>query len=127
MNRQASIVARVVGLALASSAIMVSGCTTGGGAPLDTRPADVAAAQRGEALAQQACGSCHGLGLTGESHWVSAPAFREMHFDYNAISYQRRMSQLHMRQISMPPEELDLDQVGDIGAYIHSLKRQSHR
>jgi len=85
------------------------------------------AAERGETLAKQSCGSCHGIGLTGESNWAGAPAFRDMRVDYNAISYERRMAQLHQGHVRMPPAEISLDDVLDIRAYVRSLRRASKR
>ena len=68
------------------------------------------------------------MGLTGQSAWEGAPAFRDMRIDYNAISYERRMGRAHMTQDKMPPEEISLDDVLDIRAYARSLRpsRGSH-
>jgi hypothetical protein len=67
------------------------------------------------------------LGLTGASSFPGAPAFRDMRFDYNAISYERSMAQMHQGRVSMPPAEISLQQVGDIGAYVRSLKQAQQR
>jgi mono/diheme cytochrome c family protein len=84
---------------------------------------NAAAAVRGEVLARAHCGSCHALGLSGESSFSGAPAFREMRYDYNAISYDRRMGQLHRGGAGMPPPDVDLAGLADIGAYVRSLKQ----
>jgi mono/diheme cytochrome c family protein len=99
------------------------GCAGGPDQPGSQQPNAQDAAVRGEALAGQACGSCHGMGLTGESHAAGAAPFRDMRFDMNAISYQRRLAQLHMGRVSMPPAEIGLDEVQDIRAYARSLRR----
>ena len=88
--------------------------------------ADPAAIAQGAALAGQACGACHGLGQNGVSGWAGAPPFRAMRYDYNAISYRRRMTQMHLGHDTMPPAELSLEEVGDIGAYVRSLKQAGH-
>ena len=84
---------------------------------------DAAAAARGEALAQAQCGAWHALGLTGASTFAGAPAFRNMRFDYNAISYDRRVGQLHGAHTHMPPSDLDPSGLADVGAYVRSLRR----
>jgi len=92
--------------------------------PYGTDPGAVA---RGAALAENDCGSCHGLGLSGESHFPGALPFRDLRFDYNAISYARATSQWHVGLAGMPPAEISLEDVGYIGAYVRSLKRHSAR
>jgi mono/diheme cytochrome c family protein len=108
-------------VAAAGAAIALSGCASASYGPLGS---DVAAAARGEALAQRACGRCHGLGLA-ESRFPGAPAFRDMHFDYNAISYQRRLAELHAGYAGMPPAELSLGELAEIGAYVRALQHPS--
>ena len=88
--------------------------------PYGTEPAAVA---RGEALAETDCGSCHGLGPSGVSRFPGAPPFRDLRFDYNAISYARATSQWHVGLAGMPSAEVSLDDVAYIGAYIRSLKQ----
>lgn len=105
----------------------VVACGFAGGSDAAESAAGAAAVARGEALAEQACSSCHGMGLTGESHWAKAPAFRDMRIDYNAISYERRMAQMHVGRVRMPPAEISLDDVRDIGAYVRSLNRARKR
>jgi mono/diheme cytochrome c family protein len=103
-------------LAAVGVAASISGCASGRG----DRAAAVA---RGEALATRACGNCHGLGPAGVSSFPGAPAFRDMRFDYDAISYERSMAAWHLGHVDMPPAEISLDDVRDIGAYVRSLER----
>ncbi len=91
--------------------------------PFGTEPAAVA---RGEALAKRSCGGCHALGPTGASNFEGAPPFRDMRYDYNAISAARQTSQWHASFAGMPPETLSLKEIGYIGAYVRSL-RQARR
>lgn len=117
------------GLAVIAMGAWMAGCAggLGGTGPSRGDAADAASAARGEVLAQRACASCHGMGLTGASSWLTAQPFRDMTFDYNAISYERRMAQLHQGHVSMPPAEISLADVRDIGAYVRSLKQAARR
>ena len=109
---------------IAGAGALICGCAGGLEGPYGTNPAAVA---RGEALAQQFCGSCHGLGLAGVSNAAGAPPFRAMRFDYNAISYERSLADWHLGRIHMPPAQMSLEDVGAIGAYVRSLKRAGGR
>ncbi|MDR3513448.1 MAG: cytochrome c [Caulobacteraceae bacterium] len=112
-------------LAVAGLAATVAGCAASGmEGPYGTDPVAVA---RGEALAQQQCASCHGLGLTDASQFPGAVAFRDMRFDYNAISYERSVTQAHQGRTGMPPAQLSLEDIGDIGAYVRSLRQARRR
>jgi cytochrome c len=86
-----------------------------------------AAAARGEALARASCASCHAMGLTDRSPWALAPAFRDMRIDYNAIAYERRMAQMHVGRVRMPPADISLDDVLDIREYVRSLRKARAR
>lgn len=107
-------------LAVAGGLLLLAACAEGGGPGGETHAAAVA---RGEALAGRACGSCHGMGREGASHFAGAQPFRDMKLDLNAISYERRMAQMHQGRVSMPPADISLDDVRDIDAYVRSLKR----
>ena len=109
-----------VGLATAFAGMALFGCVGAREGPFVGDPSAIA---RGRALAEQVCGACHGLGLTGASSYVGAPPFRALHYDYDAISYQRSMGTWHGGQAGMPPSDLTGQQIGDIGAYIHSLRQ----
>lgn len=97
----------------------VSGCASGSEGSSETNAAAVA---RGEALAQRACSSCHGMGPTGASARAEAPPFRDLRFDLNAISNERSLAKMHQGRVSMPPAEISLEDVRDIGAYAASLR-----
>ena len=102
-------------------AAFTAGCAaTSFEGPYGVQPAAVA---RGEALAEQRCGSCHALGPTASSSFEGAPPFRDMRFNYNAISYARATSQWHSGLGIMPPETLSDQEIGYIGAYVRSLRQ----
>lgn len=119
--------ARQVSRGLLAASLIAACVVFASGAARSAPPAgkESEAALRGERLALRACASCHGVGLTGESSWEGAPPFRNMRIDYNAISYARRMEQLHQGHVRMPPSEISLDDVRDIRAYARSLRRAS--
>lgn len=83
---------------------------------------NVAAVARGEASAERHCGNCHALGLTEASSFSGAPPFRDMRYDFNAISYERALAQDHLGRVGMPPAETGRDELADIGAYVRSLR-----
>jgi mono/diheme cytochrome c family protein len=105
--------------AVAGMVASICGCASAA-----DRAASVA---RGEALAEQLCSSCHGMGPTGASSFPDAPNFRDMRFDYNAMSYQRSLANWHLGRVGMPPTEISLEQMADIGAYVSSLKTSGRR
>ena len=83
---------------------------------------NVAAAARGERFAEQNCGACHALGPAGESAFPGAPPFRSMHYDFNAISYERVLARNHLGRLGMPPAEMSREDLADVGAYVRSLE-----
>jgi mono/diheme cytochrome c family protein len=112
-------------LLFAALGVLMGGCAfSAKESPFGT---DAVAVARGQALAAQDCGGCHGLGLSGESAFAGAPPFRSLDFDYNAISAQRALAQDHSGRVGMPPPELTLEEVADIGAYVRSLKQAARR
>ena len=86
------------------------------------RATNAAAFARGEAFAERNCGACHALGLTEASSFSGAPPFRDMHYDFNAISYERALARNHLGRVGMPPAEIGRDALADVGAYVRSLK-----
>jgi mono/diheme cytochrome c family protein len=107
------------GFAVLVTALSLCGCATA--------PVDPAVAARGQVLAEQYCGACHAVALAGASNFPGAPAFRDIHFDRDAISYQRRLAQWHADRVRMPPAEMTSDELADIAAYISSLKQSARR
>lgn len=114
MRKNPAIRSIVLASALASEVLV-------GGASAPSEP-DSTVAARGEAVAERACAACHGMGLEGRSSFPNAPAFRDMRIDYNAISYERRMAQLHAGRVGMPPATVSLAEVADIVAYVRRLR-----
>jgi mono/diheme cytochrome c family protein len=88
---------------------------------------DAGAVARGQAVAERDCGSCHGLGRDGVSRFPGAPPFRSLRYDYNAIALERATSDSHFGLAGMPPAQMTLKDVGDVGAYVRSLKHPGGR
>lgn len=103
-------------LALAGAAL---GACAGGASQADR--AGSAAAARGEALSKRVCAKCHGVGASDPSTFPGALPLRDLKMDYNAISYERRLAQLHVGRVGMPPAQVSLAEVADIVAYIRTL------
>ncbi|HTI66329.1 MAG TPA: cytochrome c [Caulobacteraceae bacterium] len=101
---------------------LLCGCAGAPGAP-DEGPA----VARGALIAEQACRACHATGLVNASRFPGAPPFRNMRLRRNAVSYERRMAQMHLGRLTMPPAEISLQDVDDIAAYVRSLRAPTNR
>lgn len=107
-------------IALSFSGLLV-GCA-GVSAEPAAGSASAAAAERGRAIAQRACASCHGLGVRADSRRAAAPPFRDMRLRYNEIMFQRRMTEIaEGGHYEMPPVRLEPGEIRDVAAYIESL------
>jgi mono/diheme cytochrome c family protein len=95
------------------SLLGMTGCAT---SPLEREEA----ADRGRALAARACGQCHGVDAE-PSAWRDAPAFRDMQFEVNRFTYERRVAQLTHGHVGMPPTQLSDDDLRDLAAYVRRL------
>ena len=80
-----------------------------------------AAADRGRAFAERACSQCHAVGQEANAR-RTAPPFRDMPFDLNAIRYERRVAELTRGHVGMPPQEISDQDLRDLAAYIRVLK-----
>ena len=120
--------AKVAGSIPAAGAVaLMLAMTLGGCASSGNGEPNAASAARGEAFAQNACSSCHAMGLEGASPMAGAIAFRDMRMDVNAVAYQRRMAQMHLGRSTMPPAQVSLEDIRDIDAYARSLRGSRDR
>lgn len=101
-------------LALAA-ALALAGCATGPKAPADQ------AAERGHAIARQACAACHATEPGGASPRASAPAFGSLEMRHTAGLEGRLADLARQGHYGMPPVKLDAGEVRDLLAYIESL------
>lgn len=80
--------------------------------------------KRGEALLAKSCGSCHAVGLTGESPHKFAPAFRTLGQRYPVEALEEALGEGIMSgHPDMPEFTFDADDVGAIIAYLKSIQR----
>lgn len=80
--------------------------------------------QRGQALAQTLCASCHAVGRTGQSPLRNAPAFRTLHLRYPVENLAESLAEgITTAHPGMPQFRFEEDQIGDLLAYLKSLER----
>lgn len=85
--------------------------------------ADDALLQRGKALVEANCTTCHAIGPAGASPFKDAPPFRDVAPNYTQDELvDGFMEGLAVRHEAMPDWEMDMDQAEAIAAYILSLK-----
>ncbi len=79
---------------------------------------------RGKALLTRMCGSCHAVGVTGESPHPGAPAFRTIGTRYNIAELTDRMTD---RLVSIHPDMPDFQfseqDAKAIRSYLYSIQR----
>lgn len=80
--------------------------------------------QRGQALAQTLCASCHAVGRAGQSPLRNAPAFRTLHLRYPVENLAESLAEgITTAHPGMPQFRFEEDQIGDLLAYLRSLER----
>lgn len=78
------------------------------------------AARRGLRFVQMHCARCHAIDKVGASPLAIAPPFRTLHLRYPVADLQRPLAQgIHP---TMPRFQLEPHQVGDVMAYLQTLK-----
>ncbi|MDP2358856.1 MAG: cytochrome c [Beijerinckiaceae bacterium] len=83
------------------------------------------AAQRGGALVKQHCAACHAIGASGESPNAKAPPLREIARKYKVEDLEEAFAEGVMvshQATEMPPFTFDPPQIGELTAYLRSLK-----
>ena len=81
------------------------------------------AAQRGFVIVRTNCSRCHAIGKVGESPLPIAPPFRTLHEHYPVEDLQKPLEEgIITGHPTMPVFRFDLDQVGDVIAYLKSLE-----
>lgn len=77
----------------------------------------------GYTFAQSQCGSCHAVGVVGESPLQIAPPFRSLHKRYPVEYLAEALAEgIVTGHPAMPRFELDVVQIGDLIAYLKSLE-----
>jgi cytochrome c len=81
--------------------------------------------KRGEELLTRHCGSCHAVGVSGESPQKQAPPFRTLGQRYPVESLEEALGEGIMSgHPDMPEFKFDAGDVGAIIAYLKSIQRQ---
>lgn len=76
-------------------------------------PTDPASLEKGQALAQSLCASCHAVGTEGDSAIADAPAFRALAEKYPLESLEESLAEgivtahENMPEIAFEPDEID--------------------
>jgi len=80
--------------------------------------------KKGETLLTRDCGSCHAVGLAGDSPRKDAPTFRSLGTRYPIESLEEALGEGIMSgHPDMPEFKFDADDVGAIIAYLKSIQR----
>ena len=89
--------------------------------------ADDASVERGRALAEVNCASCHAIGLSTESKHEAAPPFRYLseRFDVETID-EALLAKVRPSHDDMPTFEISPRQASDLVAYIATLQPVAH-
>jgi mono/diheme cytochrome c family protein len=92
-----------------------------GVADLSAQSSDI---DRGEAILQQKCARCHGIGRTDESHHPQAPPFRDVVKRYPVEYLSEALAEgIVSGHPDMPEFVFQPDEINAILAYLDSLKR----
>ena len=82
--------------------------------------------ERGRALVERYCATCHAVGRTGTSPYAPAPAFRTLHERYDVEALAEALAEGmvvgHNGARQMPIFRLDPPQIDDLLAYLKSLE-----
>ena len=85
--------------------------------------AQVDGVERGRVFAQANCAACHAIGRDGVSPLKSAPPLRTFHRRYPVEFLTEALAEGIMTgHPAMPQFKLELDQIGDLIAYLKSLE-----
>ncbi len=90
-------------------------------AQAQTPPVQDMTVQRGAAIAESRCSTCHQIGPEdGMSR--TAPSFNIIGLRHTPISLERQLGALKNGHYEMPPLRLETDEIRAITAYIESLR-----
>lgn len=82
--------------------------------------------ERGRAIAQKNCSTCHAIGRTGSSPYAPAPPFRTLHERYDVEALAEALAEGmvvgHDGPRQMPVFRLEPPQIDDLLAYLKSLE-----
>lgn len=80
--------------------------------------------QRGQAFAERRCAGCHVVGLD-DGPASFGPRFRDLRVRYNALSLQRRFTEISQHGSGeMPPIQIGRQEAEDLVAYLETLQSE---
>lgn len=111
---------------LAAACMLVSACTSVldyAAPPGNTSQTDVAAPSPGRSYADAACAACHAVAAGDtRSPDPEAPTFEEL-ANGSGMTLMALNVALHTSHKTMPNLIIEPDQIEDLSAYLHTLKR----
>jgi len=79
--------------------------------------------QRGLAIAQTNCGSCHAVGRSGDSTAPEAPPFRRLSENYRVANLEEALAEgISVGHPAMPQFEFSPEDVDALVAYLQSIQ-----
>jgi mono/diheme cytochrome c family protein len=82
---------------------------------------------RGRELAQHNCGSCHAVGLTGDSPAPEAPPFRTLSRNYRVDNLQEALAEgISVGHPAMPQFQFAPEDVDALIAYLQSIQEDNN-
>ena len=79
---------------------------------------------RGQAFAERRCAGCHVVGLD-DGPASFGPRFRDLRVRYNALSLQRRFTEISQHGSGeMPPIQIGRQEAEDLVAYLETLQSE---
>ena len=105
-------------LAIALSiALLAMGCAAS--------PREDGAPQRGQAIAEANCSSCHAVGRSGDSPAPEAPPFRRLSENYRVANLEEALAEgISVGHPAMPEFQFAPDDVDALIAYLQSIQMQ---
>ena len=106
-------------------AAALAGCAGAAVVPeVEADAADDTAVQRSQAFAERRCAGCHVVGM-GDGRTSFGPRFRDLRVRYNALSLQRRFTEISQHGSGeMPPIQIGRQEAEDLVAYLETLQSE---
>ena len=107
----------------AASFLMLAGHA---GAAKPKTPPKETPASRGEVLARENCGTCHAIGLKGDSSNAKAPAFRTLSKRYKLENLEEALAEgivVGHGDAGMPHFIFEPDDIADLIAYLKRINK----
>jgi mono/diheme cytochrome c family protein len=105
------------------AAAMAAGALIVGAEARQALPQPAPNLAHGQAIAEEKCGSCHSVGLSGDSPLSDAPRFRDLHERFDVADLQEALAEgIVVGHGPMPAWALSATDVRDLIGYMKSLE-----